>query len=94
MTLKTKLDMLQIYCKEKKLCVNINNSKKFVFYANESKTSLMYKKYVLEEVDCFNYLRLTWHRKRNALCTTDHREASNQSKCIGCSFKKTQEYAS
>ena len=63
--LQTKLDMLQIYCKEKKLCVNISKSKIVVFHANKSQTSLMYNNYVLEEVDCFNYLGLTWHRKRN-----------------------------
>ena len=63
--LQTKLDMLQIYCKEKKLCVNISKSKIVVFHANKSQTSLMYNNCVLEEVDCFNYLGLTWHRKRN-----------------------------
>ena len=57
--------MLQINCKEKKLCVNISKSKIVVFHANKSKTSLMYNNCVLEEVDCFNYLGLTWHRKRN-----------------------------
>ena len=63
--LQTKLDMLQIYCKEKKLCVNISKSKIVVFHANKSQTSLMYNNCVLEEVDCFNYLGLTWHRKIN-----------------------------
>ena len=63
--LQTKLDMLQIFCKEKKLCVNISKSKIVVFHANKSQTSLMYNNCVLEEVDCFNYLGLTWHRKRN-----------------------------
>ena len=63
--LQTKFVMLQIYCKEKKLCVNISKSKIVVFHANKSQTSLMYNNCVLEEVDCFNYLGLTWHRKRN-----------------------------
>ena len=54
--LQTKLDMLQIYCKEKKLCVNISKSKIVVFHANKSQTSIMYNNCVLGEVDCFNYL--------------------------------------
>ena len=58
---QTKLDMLQIYCKEKKLCVNISKCKIVVFHANKSHTSLMYNNCVLEEVDCLNYLGLTWH---------------------------------
>ena len=35
--LQTKLDMLQIYCQEKKLCVNSSKSKIVVFHANKSK---------------------------------------------------------
>ena len=57
--------MLQIYCTEKKLGVNISKSKIVVFHANKNQTSLMYNNSVLEGVDCFNYLGLTWHRKRN-----------------------------
>ena len=49
--LQRKLVMLQIYCKEKKLCVNISKSKIVVFHANKSQTSLMYNNCVLEEVD-------------------------------------------
>ena len=45
--LQTKLDMLQSYCKEKKLCVNINKIKNVVFHANKSKTSFMYNNCVL-----------------------------------------------
>ena len=48
-----KLDMLQIYCKEKKLCVNISKSKIVVFHANKSQTSLVYNNCVLEEVDFY-----------------------------------------
>ena len=60
-----KHDMLQIYCQEKKVCVNISKSKIDVFHANKRKTSLMYNNCELEGVDCFNYIELTWHRKRN-----------------------------
>ena len=63
--LQTKLDMLQIYCKENRLCVNVSKSKIVVFHANKSQTSLMYNNCVLEEVFCFSYLRLTWHHTRN-----------------------------
>ena len=63
--LQTKLDILQIYCKEQKVCVNISKSKIGVFHDNKSQTSRLYNNCILEEVDCFNYLGLTWHRKRN-----------------------------
>ena len=63
--LQKKLDVLYTYCSDNNLKVNINKSKVMAFNSRKDIELLLYNGCILQEVDKFKYLGMTFNRTVN-----------------------------
>ena len=63
--LQKKLDVLYTYCSNNNLKVNINKSKVMAFNSRKDIEQLLYNGCILQEVDKFKYLGMTFNRTVN-----------------------------
>ena len=63
--LQKKLDVLHTYCSDNNLKVNINTSKVIAFNSRKNIELLLYNGCILQEVDKFKYLGMTFNRTVN-----------------------------
>ena len=63
--LQNKLDVLHTYCSDNNLKVNINKSKVIAFNSRKNIELLLYNGCILQEVDKFKYLGMTFNRTVN-----------------------------
>ena len=63
--LQKKLDVLYTYCSDNNLKVNINKSKVITFNSRKNIDMLLYNGCILQEVDKFKYLGMTFNRTVN-----------------------------
>ena len=63
--LQKKLDVLYTYCSNNNLKVNINKSKVMAFNSRKDIELLLYNGGILQEVDKFKYLGMTFNRTVN-----------------------------
>ena len=63
--LQKKLDVLYTYCSDNNLKVNINKSKVIAFNSRKNIDMLLYNGCILQEVDKFKYLGMTFNRTVN-----------------------------